>query len=217
MINRKAYSTQMSYQVTDKEKNQAKRALLCFNHTQKILEVASEHLNIMKTPFKENGSSNPDEVMNARAAMRRFRDKAVENFNNFKKAAFKCVDLMQEFSSDTQCVKMMKSFIASIDELENKVNQFVDLFSNLEDKDFTNNVVKLIEDIQKQCESVEDIIDNRVKKHIQNNILSSSWVDSVGDELEMKIQKKTPLILDLFNDRQEQLADIVKNRTNLGE
>lgn len=214
---KKGYSVQMTYEVSSAEKVQAQRALLCFDHANKLLLLAAEHLNIMKTPFKDNPNMNPAEIMKARAAIRRFRDKVVENFNNFKKSSFNCVNIMQEFASDTQTIKLMKSFIAAIDDLESKVNSFVDLFNDLEDKDFASNVVKSIESIQDQSESIEEIIDERIKKHIQSNILASSWVDTVGDDLEMKIEKKTPLLLDLFNKRQDQLNDIIKERSSLGE
>lgn len=216
---KKAYTVQMTYEVSDAEKVQAERALLCFNHAVKLLTMASDHLNIMKTPFKDNANANmnPDEVMKARAAIRRFRDKSIENFNEFKSSAFKCVNVMQDFASDTQTVKLMKSFISSIDDLETKVNLFVNLFNDLEDKEFSTNIVKNIEDIQNQCEAIEEIIDERIKKHIQSNILASSWVDTVSNDLQMKVEKKTPLLLDLFNKRQDQLNDIIKDRSSLGE
>ncbi len=213
---KKVYAISMTYEVTDAEKMQAERALLCFDHTIKLLDLASDHLNIMKTPFKNNPEMSPEEVMKARAALRRFRDKSVENFNDFKNTAFKCVNLMQDFSSDTQTVKLMKSFVSSVDELENNVNKFIDLFNDLESKNFSKDVVTNIEDIQKQCEEIEEIVDERIKSHIQNNILAKSWVDSVSNNLQMKVEKKTPLILDLFNRRQEQLNDIIKERTQLG-
>src|ERR1700677_3735665 len=96
----KAYAVQMSYEVSDTEKKQAEHALLCFESSLKTLQQASDHLNIMKTPFKDNPDMEPDEVMKARAAIRRFRDKAIENFNDFKEVAFKCVNSMQMFASD---------------------------------------------------------------------------------------------------------------------
>lgn len=209
---KKAYSIQMSYDVTDEEKRQAERALLYFNHTSNLLDSANDHLNVMKTPFKDNPDMPSEEVMKARAAIRRFRDKGIDNFNDFKKAAFNCVQVMQIFASDTQTVKLMKSFITCIDDLEMKVNKFVDLFDDLQSKDFSKNVVSSIEDIQKQCEDVSEIIEERIKKHIQTNILASSWVDSISNELQMKIEQKTPLILDLFNKRQDQLNDIIKEK-----
>ena len=213
---KKAYSVQMSYDVSNAEKTQAEKALVYFGSTLKTLRQASDYLNIMKTPFKDNPDMTPEDVMKARAAIRRFRDKGVDNFNKFKHEAFKCVDVMQTFASDSQVVKLMKSFINTIDGLELQVNKFADLFDDLQSKDFSKDTVTAIEAVQKLCDEVEEIIDERIKDHIQNNILATSWVDSVSNDLQTKIQQKTPLIMDLFNKRQDQLNDMIKERTTLG-
>jgi hypothetical protein len=210
---KKAYAVQMTYEVSDEEKAQASKAILHFDHASKLLDLASDHLNIMKTPFKDSPEMTPDEVMKARAAIRRFRDKAVDNFNEFKHAAFNCVNVMQTFATDTQTLKLMKSFITSIDDLEEKVNRFVNLFTDLESKSFPADVVKDIEGIQSQCDDIDEIIEERIKNHIQTNILASSWVDSVSTDLQMKIEEKTPLIMDLFNKRQDQLNEVLKEKT----
>lgn len=214
---KKSYSIQMSYDVSDTEKLQAEKALNYFRAADKKLMQASDHLNIMKTPFKDNPDINPEDIMKARAVVRRFRDKAIENFDKFKEISFKCVSLMQTFATDTQTVKLMKSFISSIDELEVKVNALADLFNDLQSKEFSKNVVTYIEDVQKQCDEVSEIIEERVKPHIQTNILATSWVDAISNDLQMKIEKKTPLIVDLFNKRQEQLNDAIEERTTTGK
>jgi hypothetical protein len=209
---KKAYAVQMSYDVSDVEKAAAEKAILAFNFSVKKLYLASEHLNLMKTPFKDNPEMDSKEIMKARAAIRRFRDKAIDNFNEFKHVSFKCVNVMQEFSSDTQSVKLMKSFISSVEDLENSVNDFAELFTDLESKDFAKNVVSSIESIQKQCDDLEEIINDRIKYHIQTNILATSWVDSISNEFQMQIEQKTPLILELFDKRQDQLNNIIKER-----
>lgn len=213
----KAYTVSMSYDISDEEKLQAEKALICFNYAVKMLDLSKDHLDIMKTPFKDSQGTSPEEIMKARAAIRRFRDKSIENFNNFKLASFKCVNIMQSFASDTQTVKVMKSFVASVDTLEDKVNKFADLFNDLQDQDFSKNIVASIEDIQEECDSIEEIIEERIKNHIKNNILASTWVNSVSDELQMKLEQKTPIILDLFNKRQDQLNDIIKERSSQSE
>jgi len=209
---KKIYAAQLTYDVPDIEKHQAEQALLSFNGTSKLLMQASDYLNTMKTPFKDNPDMSPEDITKARAAIRRFRDKAIENFDEFKAASFNCVNAMQAFSADTQTLKLMKSFISSIDDLEAGVNEFADLFNDLEAKDFSKNVVSAIEDIQSKCEEVDEIIDERIKTHIQTNILATSWVDSVSDKLQMKIEQKTPLVVDLFNKRQEQLQDSIEQK-----
>lgn len=213
---KKAYSVQMSYDVSNTEKMQAEKALVFFGSTLKSLQQASDYLNLMKTPFKDNPDMTPEDVMRARAAIRRFRDKSIDNFNRFKQEAFKCVDVMQMFASDSQVVKLMKSFIGTIDQLEAAVNKFSDVFDNLQSKDFSKDVVSKIESVQTLCDEIEEIIDERIKDHIQNNILAVSWVDSVSNDLQTKIEKKTPLVMDLYNKRQDQINNIMKERTTLG-
>ena len=213
---KKSYSVQMSYDVSDTEKHQAEKALLYFKGAEQQLMQASDYLNIMGTPFKDNPEMTPEDVMKARAVIRRFRDQALDNFNKFKRVAFECVNLMQTFQTDTQTLKLMKSFIASVDEIEIKVNHFADLFQDLQDKDFAKNVVSSIDGIQKQCQEIDQIIDERIKNHIQTNILATSWVDSISNDLQMKIEKKTPLIVDLFNKRQDQLNEAIEERSTVG-
>ncbi len=203
---------QMSYDVSDTEKNKAETALLYFNGALKSLKLASDHLNIMKTPFKDNPEINEDSVIEARAAMRRFRDKVIDNFNNFKTISFKCVHIMQNFSSDTQVIKLMKTFISAVDALEVKVNDFADLFNDLHSKDLIAKIVEYIDNIQQECDSIDEIIDERIKRHIQTNILAKSWVDSVSNDLQMVLEQKEPLIVELFNKRQDQLNQYLKDK-----
>lgn len=208
MITKRSYSVQMSYEVSDAEKAQAEKALLAFNYVEKLLKSSCDHLKIMETPFKDHPDISTEQVLKYRAALRRYRDKVIENFNNFKIASFKCVTLMQLFSSDTQTVKIMKSFINGIEDIEKNVNEFADLFSDLESKQFVPNAIQSISTIQQECEELEDIIDERIKTHLQSNILGKNWVDGVSDSLQMKLEKETPLMIDLFNERQKQLNEV---------
>jgi len=208
----KKYAIQMSYEISDIEKAQAEKAMIHFKASIKLLDLASEHLNIMGTPFKENPEMDAKSVMEARAAIRRFRDQSSDNFNEFKSEAFRSIKLMEMFSADTQTIKLIKSFISSVDTLEGKVNAFIDIFNDLEDKEFSKNVVEKIEDIQKECKEVEEIIDDRIMKHLQTNILAKSWVDTTSKNLQIAVEKKTPLLIDLYNKRQEQLQEAIKQK-----
>lgn len=203
MINKKSYSVQMSFDVTDAERYQAEKAIISFNYTLKVLGQAKDHLNIMLIPFKDHPDISEDQIFKFRTALRNYRDKSIEFFNDFKIGAFKCITLMQIFSSDTQTYKLMKSFISSIDTLEYKVNKFAELFSNLKSKDFVTNMIKSIENIQRECDSIEEIIDDRLKTHVQNNILARNWVDDIGKKLNKSVDHKDPLMIELFNDRQK--------------
>lgn len=209
---KRAYSVSLTYDVSDSEKQEAEKAILLFKNALKLLNLSSEHLNIMKVPFKQNTDVTPESVMSARAAIRRFRDQSTNNFNDFKKAAFQCVNIMKIFSSDTQTIKLIKSFISEIDELEESVNNFIKLFDELDNVDFSKNIVTSIEEIQGICNDIEQIVNDRVLDHIQSNILAKSWVDSVNNDLQIKIEKNTPLMIELFQERQDQLNKQLKEK-----
>lgn len=197
---KKAYITNMSYDVTTEEKKQAMHAISCFKRNQKILDGALDHLNIIYTSFKDAQNADPKENFNHRSAFRRFRDKVVENFNHLKKSSLECVKSLTPFSSDTQVVKITKSFISSIDILEDKINDFVKLFESIDSKDFISNAIKSIDSIKIQSEELQDLMKDRVKKYIQENILSENWMNQVSKDLDLKLQKRTPLLLRLYNE-----------------
>lgn len=202
MVNkRKIYAVNMTYDVPDAEKDMATKIVMHLDHLLKMLKTCEEHLNLMYTPFKDNQNISTEQIFAARAALRRYRDKAVDNFNDFKRQAFKCFVLLQPFSFDSQMVKLSKSFVLAISDIEKQVNRFVDLFSNLESKDFGTTIVKSIDNIKKELAQIEQIIEDRMKDHIQNNILARNWVDTVSDELQEKVEKKIPLSIQLVEQR----------------
>jgi uncharacterized protein (UPF0335 family) len=202
----KSYTSQMTYDITDAEKMQAEKALLAFDYLLKYLRKIDDHMDIMYTPFKDNADISTEEVIKFRAALRRYRDKVIENFNNLKVIAFKCITLMQTFSSDTQTSKLMKSFISSIEDIETQVNNFSELFDNLKSKTFVADVVKIIDLIKKELDQLKEIVDGRIKAHIKTNILNKTWADSLNDESKIDMNAPTPIFLELNKERQELLG-----------
>jgi hypothetical protein len=210
MFKKRAYTSMMTYQISDPEKDQAEKAMRWFNHCLKRLEQCDEHLNLIYNPFKKHPDITPEKIFKRRAMLRTYRDKVVENFNNFKKAAFKAYVIMQPFTSDTQTEKLMKSFVSSIEDIEIQVNRFVDLFSDLKSEDFSKGIVTAIENIKKEIVQLEQIVDERVKDHLQTNILARNWVDSVSNELQEKVEKNSPLVMQLVEDRMKMLDETNK-------
>jgi hypothetical protein len=202
---RKLYAAYMSYEVPSEEKDKASKAIRYFQYLLKIMKTCDEHLELMHTPFKDNNDLSTEQAYEARAALRRYRDKAIDNFNTFKEQAFKCFILLQPFSVDTQFVKLNKSFVFAISDIEKQVNKFAELFSNIEAKEFGKNMVAAIESIKKEMSKLHQIIEDRIIDHIQTNILARNWVDNVSDKLQEKVENKIPLAVELVNERRKML------------
>lgn len=205
-----SYSFQLNYDITSKEKEQAEKALQAFDFALKSLHRANQHLDILYIPYKDHPEISSQELIEYRASLRRFRDKVIENFNNFKLATFKCIQLMQFFSSDAQSVKLTKSIISIVEEIENNINKFSEVFNNLEDKNFVSDIVKLIGDVKKDIEELEEIVDERVKTYLQTDILGKTWVNSVQDKLKINIEDRVPLLVELNQERQKALNNLKK-------
>lgn len=203
-MKKKSYLAQMSSPVTEAEKKQAEASLVAFEKCLNLLNIAKDHLDIMYTPFKDHPEITPEEVTKFRAAIRRFRDKALENFGQFKFAAVRCITLMNFFSSDTDINNLLNSFINAVGELETYVNEFSSLFNKLEGKSFVQDILKHIGDIQNKCDEIKEIVEERIMEDIKTDILGKTWVDSVTQEHKLEIEKKKPLILDLSMQAKEQ-------------
>ena len=136
MIKKHAYLLQMNSELNDEEKSVAKRALIRSKKAEKDLRICIDFINLFYTPFKDNEGATPEDIFKIRASLRTFRDKNIENFNNFKMSAFYLLECLEYFSTDVQTIKIVNSFNSYIDELESLINKLSQLFKNLESKDF---------------------------------------------------------------------------------
>ncbi len=203
----KAYAIQLSYEVQNEEKDRANKVILYLDYIVKQLKKCNEHLDLIYTPFKDNPNITPAEAYKARAGLRRYRDRVADNFNELKRNAFRCFVLLRGFESDTQTSKLTKSFVLSIGDIEKQVNRFIDLFSDLEAKDFGATIVKAVENIKKEISQFEQTIEDRIKTHIQNNILARSWTDTVSETLQEKVEKNIPFSIQLVEERDKKIGN----------
>jgi hypothetical protein len=201
----KKFATSLTSEIPQEEKDKAAKSIAIFDGIIKILSDNNEHLDLIFTPFKDHPEITTEQVYQVRAALRRFRDSVADNFNKLKRLSFRGFVSLQPFSSDTQIIKLMKSFVLSINDLEKQVNRFLLLFSDLESKDFAQSVVKGAENIKKEVAQLKQIIEDRIKDHIYTNILARNWVDNVSEELKEKVEKKLPFSIELVNEREEKL------------
>jgi len=197
MIKKHAYLLQMNTELNDEEKSIANRGLIRSKKAQKDLKNCLFFISGFYTPFKDNSESTPEEIFKIRATLRIFRDKNIENFNNFKMSAFYLLECLEYFSTDVQTIAIVNSFNSYIDELEDLVNKFSDLFSDLKSKDFIKKSIEYLDKIKSKIDDVLDMLDNRINKHIKENMLSINWRDELAATLNKTIKDRVPILLEL--------------------
>lgn len=198
---KKVYAVSMSYEVPDEDRERAEKANDAFDYLLRKIHMCDEHLDLIYLPFKENSNISPEQLYKVRAALRRYRDRVADNFNALKRISFKCFVRLQPFSLDTQVSKLSKAFVSSMGDVEKQVNRFIDLFGQLDSKDFPTMILKAVEAIKKELAKLEQIVEDRIISHISQNILSKSWIDDVSEELQEKVEQKIPLSIKMVEER----------------
>lgn len=198
---KKVYAVSMSYEVPDEDRDRAEKANDAFDYLLRKIHKCDEHLDLIYIPFKENSNISPEQLYKVRAALRRYRDRVSDNFNALKRISFKCFVRLQPFSTDTNIAKLSKAFVVSIGDVEKQVNRFIDLFGQLDSKDFPATLLKSVEAIKKEMAKLEQIVEDRIIKHIVQEILARNWTDDVSEELQEKVEQKVPLSIRMVENR----------------
>lgn len=201
---KRSYHVQMTYDISDTEIMYAEQAIQAFDYLLKGIERFSAHLDKMSVPFKENTAVPAEQIWEARSTFRNYRDESQKNLDRIKKLAFSCVKIMMHFMSDTQVEKIMKSFNMSIDDVSRQYDRFQRLFQNLQAPDFIENCVKAIDAIKKETAQLNQIIEERIQKYIETDILAKSWMDTAGD-MDLQLDEKVPFEQELLEAQKEKL------------
>lgn len=174
--------------ITEKEKRLAKVALTLFKQSNAELDFATEHLNHIKDFFAEKENITADEVFKNRAMLRIYRDKVVQNFSEYKVIATKFIGIINFFSSDLSFFKLIKSLISSTNDIESMIRDFVTLFDDLKNEEFSKEIIKSVDAIQEKSKEISDLLNDRLKKFLEENILDLNWFGNLG-ESKFEIEK----------------------------
>jgi hypothetical protein len=206
---RKAYSLQMHFGVPESEKRIAEKAEEYFEQLVANLQDIKDYLDLIYIPFQKHQNIDMEMVTEYRKTFREYRDQVRLKFRKIIKMAYKCVALMNEFSTDTATEEIMESFIGSIRELDKYVDTFVSIFSNLNSSEFRNHLISTIDSLKKQMNQIEQLVKDRVLEHIDGNILAKNWAKNISDRFEDSepIEERVPLVVQLFKERQKALQE----------
>lgn len=198
MIKKYGFLSQLKKNLSDEEIKIAEVALLRSKKTEKDLENCLRFINIFYTPFKEGkDKSTPNNIFDIRASLRIFRDEFAEHLKSFKISAFYLLECLEFFKTDHQTILIITSFNSYISELEDLGSKFIMLFDDLKSKEFTPETIEILDKIIAKIEDILDMINNRINKHIKDNILAISWRDELAVDLNKTIKNNVPIILKL--------------------
>jgi dGTP triphosphohydrolase len=205
----KAYSIQMHFGIPESEKRIAEKAEEYFDLLLTDLQDIKDYLNLIYIPFQKHQNIDMEMITDYRKTFKEYRDQVKLKFQKVVKKAYKCVALMNEFSTDTATEEIMESFVGTIRELDKYIDTFVSIFSNLNSSEFRNHLISTIDSLKKQMNQIEQLIKDRILEHIDSNILAKNWAKNLSDRFEDSepIEERVPLVVQLFKERQKALQE----------
>jgi hypothetical protein len=201
-MKKSAFYVQMHFEVPDSEKKMAALAQQWFEYLIAVMDETAIYLSAMHSSFKD--IENPDHrlIIEYRDVFRKYRDQLLKKFQKISDAINTSVKIMKEFSVDESTEDIMISFRGYTDELLKYMDVFVSIFDDINDERFINHMIATIDSLKKQFNKVERFLLDRVLEHINQNILSDTW------HTEDDKDRKLPLVVKLFKERQKALKDI---------
>jgi len=205
---KRSYLNQMTYDISNEEKNQARQLLTYIDYTSKLLDDTKEFLDTIKVPFENNTEMEAKEILSQRVHLREFRDKSLKKFSDFKLNSFYAINVLTKFSSDPKVSGMMKAFVNTVSDTEKTFEKFENLFNNMESGTFVKDVIDVAKLLQAKCKDLENILNDRIRNYVSSNILGETWVSKMYNDLKISQPSKTPKTLDVINRR----INVYKNR-----
>lgn len=129
-----------------------------------------------------------------------------EKFEHFK---YLCVLAMQKlhvFShGDTEIQEILGTLESSINDIEERLEEFYDVLSDYESPHFRDAVLATIDGVREKSGDMEDLVYDRIIEHINTNLIGKNWISDAKDQLDIEMEEKTPLLIELFRQRQQML------------
>jgi len=205
MINKKAYSAKMIFDVPDSEKRIAEKAVESFEDLLGLLRFTINHLNLIYDPFKNLSNPDPKVLEKNEEILTRYIKAIEHNFNLIFEKTNQCVVLMGTFASDTKTKMLMNSFLAYIHDLEKQVDILIKIFENYKNSDFISNLIASIDILKKKNSQIKQLISDRILDHVETNILAKNWVSNIVDDDNNSVYNKEPILKQLYKERMKAL------------
>ncbi len=211
MINKLAQLVEMSLDVPDGDKKIARKIVQRLQQVIKKIELFEKQLDILYNPLKNNESVSSESIVENRGTIRRYRDEIEKIFTETRTLAYLTLQEMNYFAIDSHIMELIKSFTDSFNDLDEYCNILLENLDDYKSDNYKENVISTIEAVQKQCGQLENLIKERMIKHINTNIIASNWYDGLSETVQGQgLKQVEPVVKKLFKEREEQLKQVLK-------
>lgn len=194
---------QLSVEVTDEERKAARDANSSLDKFLRELWAAQQNDKKLVDILKKNqGSVDSSSLFEIRHLLRRFQKEVRDRYvklifdfagkkdDDFKVLSEGYIHTLIPLEKDTNTRQMKAALQDAMQQLAEFVQDFIEAFENFNDPEQVNKIVKLSDEIDSMIRSVENIVDNQIKPHLERNVIKRKR----ANEIQTDILKRSRLI-----------------------
>jgi len=203
MAQKEAQNILRSTEISEEEREAARKAISAFNSFLKKLWAARQHDKRLVNVLQKNKKADSADLFEVRHLLRRFQKEVKQryadliflfagkkDFNTGNVLEKGCLHLLQPLENDTTTKNLKDTLQNSVQQLTEFVEEFLEAFEDFNDSAQIDKIVKLSNKIDSIVQSIENIIDSQLKPHFEKNIL----IKKTLSEIRSGIKKRARLI-----------------------
>lgn len=203
-----AYKVEMSLDIPDSEKESANSVLKNIEAFSSLINSFDSQLDILHGPFENNEEISVSSVQSIRGVLKRYSDQLNKDFYKLEQVAALIVNDLDAFSSDPKILELIGTFVESVDKLDERTKNLVKTMDNWNSKTYRDDTLSDMNSLKGQLQQLENLLFDRIIKHINTNILAKNWVNSMNEKLKNDIKREEPNVVKLYKEREDILNNI---------
>jgi hypothetical protein len=175
---------QISFKVPPSEVKKAKQAIDLFDDIANIHIVKfNDHIDLLYQPFTDYKGVKPEQAVDASMHFKIFIDTTKSRLTDLKNKLIKALDILEDFSSDSNIASMLNSMSDTINNTDKQINLLENVIEELNTEDFQENIIKVLEAIKKEVLQLKQLIVESVIDYIRTHILQQDWTTEIKEEV----------------------------------
>lgn len=178
MNQKTAGNPQMTLEITDKEREIAKKTKAEFKAIVKELDDAIRIVSDLKNSVIDQKPSREDLKGKYHGRLLRYRRKVRAAFNHFLEHTKVSLETAIGIT-DPEMLRLREILIAEIGELSDGVAALLDLLNDPDRDDFIKTLEQIAGQLKKRQQSITDTINNQLFGHLENDILGRIKISTI--------------------------------------
>lgn len=190
-------------EISEEERNVAKKAMIAFDKFLKELWSARHHDERLLNVLDKTDNVDPSALFEIRHLLRKFQRETKDNYTrlivmfagkkdeNFNTVQSGIIQLLTPLEKDTTTRQIKIALQDAMQQLAEFMEEFLEAFEDFNSKDQVSEIKTTSQKAEKIIQSIENIIEKQLKTHFERNILGHKK----ANELRTGIKRRSRLIV----------------------